>query len=403
MRLTFTGDLLCFKEQNEVSKTGKQSYDYECIFAPVSKYLQTSDYVCGSLETPIAEMSWGGYTVTDINFNTPFEFLDAVKKAGFDMLTTANNHCLDRGVIGLKNTIHALNYYDLDHTGTYLTQEDAERILIKKFSGVRVAFLSFTYGTNSRSNRHYLSEDENYMVDLLRRQDYVASVKISLLRRCVRKVKSLLLPKPVSPKKGVVLDNVDVSEISKQENMPYLKRFEQRVVKARELADLVILCLHSGGQFNFHLGVGEYTRQIVNIALSNGVDIIIGNHTHCVMPAKQTDSGAFVAYALGNFCFTPGKGYYVEGVYADYSVLLHIDIDPVKKNICDISFSVCKSVCDDAGYSSVFNVYDLYGMESDPSKKQELETDVEAVVAQFRGLQNEKEGIKQEYKFKCQK
>ncbi len=42
-------------------------------------------------------------------FTSPIEFAEAVKNAGFNFVTTANNHCLDNGKNGIKETIDALN------------------------------------------------------------------------------------------------------------------------------------------------------------------------------------------------------------------------------------------------------------------------------------------------------
>ena len=396
MRITFTGDILCYESQIQSSKIGKKEYDFSSIFKEVSPYLKDSDYVCGSLETPVADSA---YTSSDINFNTPYEFLGDLAKSGFDMLTTGNNHCLDRGVIGLKNTIHALDYFKLDHTGTYLTQEDSDRIFIKDIGDIKIAFLSFTYGTNSRSNKQYLDPGSEYMVDLLRKQDRVTVQKATLTRRIVRRLKRLILcRKPVVKKKGAVRDSVNDKEILNPENKVYIDRFVSKIRRAKQEADLVVLCMHSGGQFNYDLGVGAYTEYIVRTAMENGVDIIVGNHAHCVMPAGFVDADKFVSYALGNFSFTPGEGYYVDGVYADYSVLLHVDIHKVESLHLSVSFSVLKSVKTPEGGSVVYNVYDLYKNEKDSNARQILERDNQEVVSRFT-KKNEKVEISLEYKF----
>ncbi len=409
LKLSFTGDLLCYAIQNKASQTDKWEYDYKSIFEPVSNQLRDCDYLVGSLETPLAEASWG-YTKLPTNFNTPHQFARDAKDAGFSLLTTGNNHCLDRGLIGLKNTIRVLDYYKLDHTGTYLTKEDSENILVKDFNGVKVAFLSYTYGTNSRSNKHVLSEEEEFHVDLFRKQDVARVVKRSLFRRICSKIKFLVkkryirifgtkVPSHTSVPR-VIIDSVNKDEINNPDNSKYVSKFISKIKEAQRQADLVVLCMHSGGQFNFNEGVGEYTKFIVDLALSNGVNIVVGNHTHCAMPAILKDSRTFVAYALGNFCFTPKDGYYVDGVYADYSILLNLHIDEQLKEIADVTFSVLKSVRNSDDSSSVHSVYDLYQSETDSEQKRLLEIENQAVVNKFIGRESGELAVMSEYNFK---
>lgn len=88
--------------QNNASLDKKTGiYNYDRIFEKVAYVLKDSDYVVGNLETPIAGEELE-YTKEPTVFNTPLAFAQSIKKAGFDFVSIANNHCLDRGVIGLK-------------------------------------------------------------------------------------------------------------------------------------------------------------------------------------------------------------------------------------------------------------------------------------------------------------
>lgn len=79
-------------------------------------------------ETIVAGESIGlsGYPT----FNGPHEIAVSLKKAGVDIVTTANNHALDRGVDAQKLSIEYLNKIGLPHVGTYLTKEDQDKIVI---------------------------------------------------------------------------------------------------------------------------------------------------------------------------------------------------------------------------------------------------------------------------------
>jgi len=76
-------------------------------------------------------------------FRTPRSYADALKKAGFDVLTTANNHALDGGASGVRNTAAYLDKLKLAHTGT-----DNDGPAIVEHDGVKIAYLAYTYATN---------------------------------------------------------------------------------------------------------------------------------------------------------------------------------------------------------------------------------------------------------------
>ena len=114
LKITFTGDLLSLLPQNKASFNKKDnSYDYTPVFDKITYLLNNSDYVVGNLETPIAGEDLG-YTYLPTVFNTPIEFLYAIKNAGFDFVSIANNHCLDRQLEGLNKTIENIEKTGLD-------------------------------------------------------------------------------------------------------------------------------------------------------------------------------------------------------------------------------------------------------------------------------------------------
>ena len=67
--------------QNKVSRIGEDCYVYDSIFAGIRDLFIQADYVCGSLETPLAGKELG-YSESAINFNTPDSFAEALKKVG---------------------------------------------------------------------------------------------------------------------------------------------------------------------------------------------------------------------------------------------------------------------------------------------------------------------------------
>ena len=122
MKILFTGDILIYQSQDKgcLNKDGKR--DYSPIFAQVKPLLDDADYVVGSLETTLAGAK-AGFTNASYSFNTPDELLSALKWAGFDMLTTANNHCFDRGFEGHARTIEMLEKNGFDYPSHLLLQK----------------------------------------------------------------------------------------------------------------------------------------------------------------------------------------------------------------------------------------------------------------------------------------
>lgn len=107
MKLTFTGDILIYESQDKSCRLSDGKYDYKSIFEQVKPLLDSSDYVVGSFETTTAGKNVR-YTHEPTSFNTPDGILSALKWSGFDLLTTANNHCLDRGLKDISEPLKRL-------------------------------------------------------------------------------------------------------------------------------------------------------------------------------------------------------------------------------------------------------------------------------------------------------
>ena len=146
IRITFTGDVMCEHTRlNHFYSDG--TYDFYPIFEDVVPVFKKSDYVVANLETPLAGKDMV-YTERNYSFNTPEQMAEALKKSGVNLATTANNHVLDRGLVGLERTLDVLDQNGIAHTGSYREHEKSQPF-ITDIGGVRVAFLSYTYGTEA--------------------------------------------------------------------------------------------------------------------------------------------------------------------------------------------------------------------------------------------------------------
>lgn len=245
----FVGDLMTSKPMIESAKLADGSYSFDSIFDPIRPELQGADLMIGNLETPIAGEENEGFTGHP-RFNAPDAYLEAVQAAGFNVVTNANNHLLDRGVEGALTTIRKIRALGLMHTGSFLSPEDAKTLLIPEVRGVKVAVLAYSY----RSTRKEKPKDKETLQ---------------------------WLPNFNNPEKMAA-----------------------DIQKARALgADVVLVFTHMGKE-----GTHEPTRfqrEMAQHLVDCGVDAAIFCHSHAVQPFDRLTAPdgreIFVAYALGNF------------------------------------------------------------------------------------------------------
>lgn len=380
IRLTFTGDILCYASQDSGCCNLDGTYDYTPIFEQVEPLFKDSDYVVGSFETTLSGENVG-YTHGPISFNTPDSFTYALKNVGFDLLTTANNHCWDRGEKGLIRTLHVLDKVGIEHTGTRYSEND-KRYIVKDFNGTKVAFLSYTYGVNNASNGETIPLKKEYLVNFTREQ---IRTKRPLYKRILGRLLRMVRKSDCS--NGIVLDCVSDKEVKNNRNIQYEDAMIEIIKQAKSEADVVIMCLHSGGQFNSE--VGTYTKHLFDVISAAGADAIITNHAHTILPIYKQDNCIIVS-GLGNFSFAPGEGYYVDGVFANYSIVLYLDI--FNKSISDISFSICKSVINSNGLAVTKPIYDM-------RQEKEIKKDIDAILKKIHYKTNTNNSVLQIYNF----
>ena len=102
--LLFAGDLMQHQAQIDAARTAT-GYDYTDYFKLIKEEIGKADIAIGNLEVTLGGKPYRGYPA----FSAPDEYLTAIKDAGFNVLITANNHCLDRGKKGLERTILMLD------------------------------------------------------------------------------------------------------------------------------------------------------------------------------------------------------------------------------------------------------------------------------------------------------
>lgn len=250
VELTITGDFLYEEPYYEALRNGE---DENLYFSKVKKYFQYDDLSIGNMEVVISdgtmELSGVGYS-----FCAPESVGYQVIDLGMEVMSTANNHSNDRGLEGRISTRELFqNNSDILTVGTY----DENRDIIKnitEINGIKIGFLAYTYKTNVK-----IPENLRYSIGLYR-----------------------------DPDTQTITD--EYKEIIKQE-----------VETLREQVDCLIVMMHWGNEFTFN--INEEQEFLSNYLNSLGVDIIIGNHSHCIQPIKwiHGEHDTLVYYSLGNF------------------------------------------------------------------------------------------------------
>lgn len=248
-----------------------------------------ADVRLANLEAPIVTKP-GAPADKLIRMKQPAEAVDWLYSLNTTAVSLANNHMMDWGFEGLKQTQDLLDKVGIQHTGAGQNINEASKPVFLNVKGYNIAFLSYssTVPTGFRA-----AEDH----------PGIASVRIN---SSFEVASSILDEQPGTPP-WVRTEPVqeDLSALGKVLN------------KASQEADFVILAMHWGvppqWSSNPQGPVAEYQSVVAKHAVNNGVDLIVGHHCHAPY-GMETISGKNingktvsvpVLYSLGNYIFHP--------------------------------------------------------------------------------------------------
>ena len=397
MKLTVLGDIMCEPSVLKAARQKDGSYDFSGVFAKVKPMLAESDYVISNLEFPMAGEANGGYTNTYYVFNSPDSYAQATKDAGIDLISTINNHTLDRGPDGMLRTLEVLDKVGLPHTGSFDPEKGREEAYYFERDGIKFAVVAYTYTTNKK-----IAEDHPCfaMMNLLRplkMPTYTPEVR-KAMKTWVDKVfkgmkeekKSLIkmcvgLP-PTLPRADDFIDEEGV--------VPYLEQMQADIRKAKEKADFVLFYPHVGGQFNPK--PGTFSQLVVQKGLEAGADAILASHSHMVQKAELID-GIPCAWSLGNFSMSPNSTIIAKQMLPGYGLAMHLYFEEGK--LAKTTVSILKAV-EKRGHILVsWPVDELYETLS-PKEQKKLVADVQKVLGWAFDGKYEGETICREYEVK---
>jgi poly-gamma-glutamate synthesis protein (capsule biosynthesis protein) len=236
------------------------SYEFDYWFQYISPYVKSCDYGIGNLEVTLAGPPYAGFP----RFSSPDAYAAAIKRAGFAMLVTANNHTQDRGRKGIERTLMVLDSLKIPHTGSFPDTAAFEREypFLFTLAGCKIAVLNYTFSTNGI---------------------------------------------PVTPPNVV--------------NMIHPERIKKDLAKAKKMgAELIFPIMHWGEEYQIKENARQ--REVAEMMAKNGASAVIGMHPHVVQPIKafkiannMSDTTVIpLAYSLGNFVSAQRKRHTDGGI-----------------------------------------------------------------------------------------
>lgn len=273
------GDILIHNSLYEDAQTDDGEYDFRPMFELVRPDMQKPDIMFANQETILGGTALGLSSYP--RFNSPYEVGDALKDAGVDIVSMANNHTLDRGPQAVMNATDYLNQIGIQYVGAYRSLEDQNTHRVIEKQGISTGFLAYTYGTNGLIR----PENQPYLVQY-----------------------------------------IDVEKIS------------QDIKEMKELADFVVVSLHFG--IEYQRFPNDDQKQIVQRLHEAGADVILGHHPHVLQPVDWLESEdghkTFVIYSLGNFLSGQSELYQRIGALLQMDLHKQIDEEGISFDISNV-------------------------------------------------------------------
>ena len=237
MSLIAVGDVLIHESVYKDAKKSDGTYDFHHMFTDIAPIVKKYDLKYCNMESTIGGKALGisGYP----SFNSPDEIGDELVSLGFNLVSLANNHALDRGEDALLySNAFWKNKEGVITAGAYSSTQEQEEVRVHEKNGIKYAFLSYTTSSNSKVYKSYLI------------------------------------------------------------NMYSDAKAKKEIEAVKDKVDVIIVAMHWGTEYT-KTPTNEETR-IAQYLSGLGVNLIIGAHPHVVQPVRYVGD-TLVIYSLGNF------------------------------------------------------------------------------------------------------
>ena len=297
------GDALIHSNVYEDARGTDGSYDFKPMLEQIKPISIKYDLKYYNQETILggATLGYSSYP----RFNSPTEVGDAFLDAGFNLVSLATNHTMDKGEAGVINSV---NYWkskeNVVYSGQWTSNEEREESHVYNINGISYAFFSYTTWTNG--------------LETPAGKEYLNNV--------------------YSPEKAAA-----------------------DIAKVKDLADVIIVAMHWGTEYS--LGVSSQQTEIANYLSSLGVNLIIGAHPHVVEPVEYINDGkTFVIYSLGNFISDQIGIERLTGLMMEVTIKKVVDVDDTVT--ISIESPKAELIYTYSKYGSNFKVYPYYRLDN---------------------------------------
>ncbi len=254
LTLVMVGDNLIHDKIYNYYNKGN-SYDFKPMLENIKSIVSKYDLAYYNQETILGGSDIGVSSYPA--FNSPYEVGDAMIDCGFNLVSLATNHTIDRGEQAILNS---RKYWDGKENvlavGSYASNESRNKVEIREVNNIRYTMLNYTYGTNGIS----VPSGKEYLVNI-----------------------------------WPVTGNNPDSDNSYQN---YKNQIKKDIDSVRDKVDLLMVAMHWGIEYEYV--PNSYQEDMARYLESLGVDIIIGTHPHVIEPITWIND-TLVIYSLGNF------------------------------------------------------------------------------------------------------
>lgn len=232
-------------------------YDFKPMIELIKPIVSKYDIKYYNQETILGGTEIG---VSDYpTFNSPYEAGDAMIDAGFNLVSLATNHTIDRGRQAIINSRKYWNKQEnVLAVGSYTSNEEKNEIKTAEVNNIKYTMLNYTYGTNGIP----VPSGSEYLVNV-----WPTDLSIN------------------DPKKDTKYQK-------------YKEQVKEDIEKVKDKVDVMMVAMHWGVEYTNT--PTEYEKDAAEFLASQGVNIIIGTHPHVVQPVTWIDD-TLVIYSLGNF------------------------------------------------------------------------------------------------------